>query len=70
MERGIIDRFEGEMVVIEIDGITRDLPRTILPNDAKVGDVVLFDNGVIRLDQEDTLNRKKAIQNLMDELFE
>lgn len=70
MERGIIDRFEGGIAVIEVNGITRDLPRSVLPRDAKVGDVLLLDNGEIRLDQEETNNRKKEIKSLMDELFE
>ncbi|WP_372663753.1 DUF3006 domain-containing protein [Cohnella sp.] len=70
MERGIIDRFENMIVVIEVDGLTRDLPRALLPRDAKVGDVVLLDNGEIRLDQAETIHRQKEIKGLMDELFE
>lgn len=70
MKRGIIDRFEEDLVVIEVDGVTRDFPRVVLPLDAKVGDSVLIDNGEIRLDQADTKQRKKEIQSLMDELFE
>jgi hydrogenase maturation factor len=70
MERGIIDRFEGDIAVIEIDGVTRDLPRADLPHDVRVGDVLLFVNGEIQLDQEETNQRKQKIQKLMDELFE
>jgi hypothetical protein len=70
MERGIIDRFEGDLAVIEIDGMTRDLPRADLPHDARVGDVLLFVNGEIQLDHEGTNQRKQKIQKLMDELFE
>jgi hydrogenase maturation factor len=70
MERGIIDRFEGDIVVIEIGGVSRDLPRAVLPRDVKVGDVVTLDNGEIRLDQEETKRRKQEIEGLMDELFE
>jgi hydrogenase maturation factor len=70
MENGIIDRFEGDIAVIEIGGVTRDLPRASLPRDAKVGDTLIMDNGEIRLNTAETTKRKKEIQDLMDELFE
>ncbi|QJD88086.1 DUF3006 domain-containing protein [Cohnella herbarum] len=70
MERGVIDRFEDETAVIEVDGTTRDFPRASLPNEAKVGDVVVIDNGEIRLDRQDTSKRNSEINRLMDELFE
>jgi hydrogenase maturation factor len=70
MENGIIDRFEGDIAVIEIGGVTRDLPRALLPSDAKVGDTLIMDNGEIRLNPAETTKRKREIQDLMDELFE
>lgn len=71
MERGIIDRFEGDdIVVIEISQSTRDYPRAALPQGAKPGDSVIIEDGVIRLDESDTKKRKKEIDALMDELFE
>ncbi|QMV40343.1 DUF3006 domain-containing protein [Cohnella cholangitidis] len=70
MERGIIDRFENDIVVIEVGGSTRDFPKASLPRNAKVGDSVIIDNGEIRIDRIETANRKKEINSLMDELFE
>jgi hypothetical protein len=70
MERGVIDRFEGDFVVIEIGKKTRDYPRSCLPTDAKMGDAVIIENGQIRLDKSETSKRKKEIDKLMDELFE
>ena len=42
--KGIIDRFEGDLVVVEIDGETKDFPKSIFPIEAKQGDVVLISN--------------------------
>jgi hypothetical protein len=71
MERGVIDRFEGELVVIEFGDKTRDISRSLLPKNAKAGDSVVLDkDGSIRVDQADTKKRTKEIDKLMDELFE
>jgi hypothetical protein len=71
MERGIIDRFEGDIAVIEFGSRTRDVPRSLLPLDAKVGDSILIrDTGDILVDSAATADRKKQIQELMDDLFE
>lgn len=70
MERGVIDRFEGEWVVIEIEGTTRDFPRTSLPKEMKVGDAVIIDNGSIRPNNQESAKRKSDMEQLMDELFE
>ncbi len=70
MERGIVDRFEKEIVVIEIGGKTRDFPKAVLPRNVKIGDSVILENGEIRIDAIETSKRKKEIESLMDELFE
>jgi hypothetical protein len=45
----IVDRFEGEFVVVEMPGgITIDLPRWLLPNGAKEGDVIQVETGLGR----------------------
>lgn len=36
----VIDRFEGEIAVVEIAGRTYDLPRSVIPSDAREGDVL------------------------------
>jgi hypothetical protein len=70
MERGVIERFEGDIAVIEIDGITRDFPKESLPSDMKVGDAIIIENGEIRPDSSETVKRKKEIKHLMNEIFE
>lgn len=63
----IIDRFEGEIVVLEYEGRTFDLPRVFLPKEAREGDVVILE---ATLDPEDTDKQSQKINLLMDELFE
>ncbi|OAB27364.1 DUF3006 domain-containing protein [Paenibacillus macquariensis] len=70
MRKGIIDRFEGDFAVVEIEGQTEDILKSHLPADAKIGDTLVFNENKITLDKSDTEIRKKEIINLMDELFE
>lgn len=60
----IIDRFEGEYAVVEIDKDTFvNLPKVLVPS-AKEGDVVK-----IIVDHDTTKKRKEHISDLMDNLF-
>jgi tRNA A58 N-methylase Trm61 len=64
----IIDRFEGRFAVVEYEsGKVFNLPRYLLPTEAKEGDVINLD---ISIDHEETAKRKLKTQSLMDELFE
>lgn len=64
----IIDRFEGEIAVIEYEkGKTFSLPRRLLPPGVKEGDVVRV---TVTIDAEESARRKKMIADLMDDLFE
>jgi hypothetical protein len=61
----IIDRFEGEYAVVEMDlGQYTNIPKILLPN-TKEGDVVK-----IEIDKSETEQRKKNIQELMNNIFE
>lgn len=64
----IIDRFEGQWAVIEGDEKqTFNLPRQILPAEAKQGDVVLIN---ITVDQVATQERSVRIKKLMEGFFD
>ena len=63
----IIDRFEGQYAIIEINRRTFHIPKTLLPKDAKPGDVIKIQ---ITVDKDATETRKQAIDKLADELFE
>lgn len=61
----IIDRFEGEYAVVEIEvGQCVNIPKILLPN-SKEGDIVK-----IEIDKLETEERKKHIQELMNNVFE
>lgn len=62
----IIDRLENEWCVCEYEaGKTLDLPRGLLPPDAKEGNVL-----TIAIDQKETNNRKDYAEQLRKKLFE
>ena len=71
MVKGIIDRFEGKIAVVEIDGKEmRDIPKKDLPKGAKVGDMLIFNGDKITVTKEGTQKLRKEIDDLIDELFE
>ena len=71
MVQGIIDRFEGNIAVVEINGgDMKDFPKSSLPKGAKVGDMLIIDGDKITVSKEGTKQLKKEIDDLMDELFE
>ncbi|MDA1674712.1 DUF3006 domain-containing protein [Bacillus cereus group sp. TH152-1LC] len=68
--KGIIDRFEGNKVVVEIDGKTKDFDKNMFPRITRVGDVVEISNGKVSIHKKETEKLRKEIEDLMDELFE
>jgi len=66
LKKLIIDRFEGNWAVLELpDGTTFNFPRSLLPSEAKEGDVLKFD---VSVDREETEKRRKQARKLLDEL--
>lgn len=63
----IVDRFAGNMAVIEYPDGTFDLPRSLLPTDAQEGDVLIFN---ISIDKKSTKEQLTKIEHLMDDVFE
>jgi len=60
-----IDRFEGNFAVIELeDGSHADMPRALVPPEAKEGDAL-----TITVNASLTEERRKRIGRLMDDLF-
>lgn len=63
----IIDRFEGDWAVIEYKQRTFNLPKLLLPPEAREGDVI---NLHITIDSAKTAKLKANIQQQMNNLFE
>ncbi|NLY44259.1 MAG: DUF3006 domain-containing protein [Clostridiaceae bacterium] len=61
----IIDRFEGEYAVVELEDKTMvNLPKVLVPG-ARDGDVIR-----IEIDVEETKKRKNQIEQLIDKMWE
>ena len=68
--KGIVDRFEGDFVVIEMEGNTKDIPKKQVDLNVKVNDVVELVDGKWIVKEADTERRRKEIKALMDSVWE
>ncbi|MFF2590613.1 DUF3006 domain-containing protein [Peribacillus butanolivorans] len=68
--KGIIDRFEGNFVVVEIGNKTIDFDKAIFPKEATAGDVVVINGNHVSVLKDETEKRRKEIEKLMDDVFE
>jgi hypothetical protein len=68
--KGIIDRFEGDLVIVEIKGKTKDFLRAQFPKEAKPGDVVIIEESNITIAKDETDKLRKEIEELMNEVWE
>lgn len=62
----IIDRFEGEYALIEMNRKIFHIPKVLVPKGAKEGDVIKI---VITVDKEATEKRKESVAQLANDLF-
>lgn len=61
----IIDRFEGEFAVVELDdGSFVNMPKAVLPESVREGDVIIIQRDGIATD-----DRKNNIKKRMDGFF-
>ena len=58
----VIDRFEGDIAVLETDSGMVDVQRNILPENASEGDVIAEVNGAYIIDNEATEARRAAVR--------
>ena len=68
--RVTIDRFEGDFAVCEkYDRGMINVRKDKIPESAKEGDVLVIEEDSISVDTKGTLDRKKRINKLMDNLW-
>ena len=69
--KGVIDRFEGDYAIIELsDRTIKNIRRSLLPYEAKEGDVIeMNEHGEVRIDEDETDDMKKEIEKLMDDVW-
>ena len=68
--RAVIDRFEGEFAVMEFADGYKNISRQMLPDEAREGDVLIFQDEQWRVDKGATRNSKEKIEKLAEELWE
>jgi len=67
----VIDSIESGLARCESisTGHVLHIEKALLPRGAKEGDVLITDNGAIRIDTQATAERTKNIRNMLDVLF-
>lgn len=70
MTKAIIDRFEGDYAILEIEDVMSPIKRSDIPEDAKEGDVLTYADKQWQIDHEATARLKNDIQALADEVWE
>ncbi|RHB46832.1 DUF3006 domain-containing protein [Exiguobacterium sp. AM39-5BH] len=69
--RGIVDRFEGDLAVVEFGEVMEDIPKSRLPKSIQSGDVLWFyEDGRVEVDVGEKQRLSKEIDELMNELWE
>ncbi len=68
--RGIIDRFEGNFAVVEINGVTKDFDKSLFPKETTVGDVIEIDGEKVTILKNETEKLRKEIEDLMNDVWE
>lgn len=66
----VIDRFEGVFAVCEKeDGEMINIEKNKIPKEAKEGDMLVIDEKGIEIDQEETIRRKREIEEEVEDLW-
>jgi len=66
----IISNISEGIAVIEDGEISFDIPTGALPDNAKEGDVILWENGEYLIDEKTTAERRKNIIEMQNNLWE
>lgn len=68
--KAIIDRFEGNMAILEYDdGTIHEMKINSLPKGCHEGDCLLIESGAVSIDLEETARRHDKIKKIMDDLY-
>ena len=66
MQSGIIDRFEDDLVVVEVKDGSINVPRHLIPADAREGDVLVKGRWRWRVDRAATDKIHREVRQLAD----
>lgn len=68
--KAVIDRWEGEYAVLDIQGKIENIKKSQIPPDAREGDVLVKKCGQWIIDRKSSEKIKQEIDHLADELWE
>ncbi|MBP1999271.1 hypothetical protein J2Z69_000290 [Paenibacillus shirakamiensis] len=68
--KGIVDGFEDEFCIIEINGESKDIPKHQVQTGVKTGDIVEWDGHTWLTNHKQTEARIKEIKSLMNDVWE
>ena len=68
--KGIVDRIENNIVVLEVSEDYFNLDLDIFPDKIKEGDLVEYKDNKFVILLEETVNREEEIKSLFDSLIE
>lgn len=68
--KGVIDRFEEDVAVIEVNGRTQDFKKSLFPENAEPGDSGEIKGEQVIILKDETEKRRREIETLMNELWE
>ena len=68
--KGIVDRLEGDQVVLEIEDGTLSFDKELFPEDVKEGDVVEYLDNRFIINAFETKERKTYIDNIFKSLID
>lgn len=60
--KGIVKRFKGDIVVVEINGKIRELSKSLFPKEIKIGDVVEIVGDKIEILKDETKKIRKEVE--------
>jgi len=66
----ILDRFEGDYAVIEIDGEMVDVKKCLVDTKVREGDVLIIVDGIYHKDDQGTKKRKQYIEDKFKDMWE
>ena len=70
MEQYTVDHFDDGIAVLEREDCTTfEMDKSLLPQETKGGDILIFIDGVYIIDREKTMQRKEKIAELMQTLW-
>lgn len=64
--KATVDRFEGDFAVIIAESVSIDVPKSMLPENAKEGNAVYI---TITNDTEETKTQEELARNLLNEVL-